>query len=124
MAMSVAPVIGRASIDLRVSPGLQSRLSALAAGRPLVIDYFTSCLRGVVVGDLIVRLGEPRSEPCYIELEPIGEVSILAQRHLVDLLDGATLREAGPPWASPPGDLASRPEAWIDFLDRHPSRRR
>ena len=75
MAMSVAPVIGRASVELRLSTELQGRLNALAAGRPLIIDYYASCLRGVVVGD-IVWFGEPPSEPCYVELEPIGKVPI------------------------------------------------
>ena len=46
----------------------------------------------MAIGDLIVRFGEPASEPCYIELEPIDEVVVLAERHLVELLGGATLR--------------------------------
>ena len=57
------------------------------------------------------------------ELEPIDDVAVLAERHLVDLLEGATLREAGPPWHRHPAISPARPEDWIDFLCRHPARR-
>ena len=122
--MIVEPVIGRAPVRLALAPTMRGRLASLSAGRPLVIDYYASRLRGVATGDLIVRFGEPASEPCYIELEPIDEVAILAERHLVKLLEGATLREAGLPWHRHPAISLARPEAWIDFLDRHPSRKR
>jgi hypothetical protein len=59
-----------------------------------------------------------------VELEPIDDVAVLAERHLVDLLAGATVREAGPSWHRHLAISLTRPEVWIDFLDRHPSRRR
>jgi hypothetical protein len=77
-----------------------------------------------VAGDLIVWFGNPAPEPCYVELEPIDDVAVLAERHLVHLLEGATLQEAGPPWQRHPAISLARPEDSIDFLDRHPSRRR
>ena len=119
----VEPVIGRAAVRLIVLPALRERLALLAAGRPLVVDYYASRLRGVATGDLVVWFGEPAAEPCYIELEPIDDVAVLAERHLVALLDGATLREGGLPWHRHPAISLARPEDWIDFLDRHPLRR-
>lgn len=121
--MAVDPVIGRADLELQLAPGLRGRLRALAAGRPMVIDYYAGRLRGVAVGDLIVWFGEPAPEPCNVELEPIDDVAVLAERHLVRLLDGATLREAGPPWHRHLALSLARPEDWMDFLDRHTSRR-
>jgi hypothetical protein len=120
----IEPVIGRAAIQLILAPGLQGNLAQLAAGRPLVIDYYASRLRGVAFGDLILWFGEPAREPCYVELAPIEGVAVLSERHLVGLLGGAILREAGPPWHRHPAVSLARPEDWIDFLDRHPSRRR
>jgi hypothetical protein len=122
--MIVDPIIGRARVRLAVAPTTRARLTFLSSGRPLIIDYYASRLRGVAIGDLIVRFGEPASEPCYIELEPIDEVVVLAERHLVELLGGATLREAGPPWDRYLAIALARPEDWIDFLDRHRPRRR
>jgi hypothetical protein len=66
----------------------------------------------------------PAPEPSYVELESIDGVVVLAQRHLVDILEGATLREAGPPWNRHPAISLARLEEWIDFLDLHPIRRR
>jgi hypothetical protein len=120
----VERVIGRAAVRLYVASALRERLTALAAGRPMVIDYYASRFRGVATGDLSVWFGEPAAEPCYVELEPIDDVIVLAERHLVDLLEGATLREAGPPWHRHPAISLARPEDWIDFLDRNPIRRR
>ena len=43
-------------IRLRVEPSLAPRLSRLAHGRSIVVDYFASrTRRGVTVGDLRVR---------------------------------------------------------------------
>lgn len=103
---------------------MRGRLPSLSAGRPLVIDYYASRLRGMPTGDVTVRFGEPAHEPCYIELEPIDGVTVLAERHLVGLLEGATLRQAGPPWHRHAAISLAQPEDWIDFLDRHPARRR
>jgi hypothetical protein len=120
----VEPVIGRAAVRLALRPALRDSLASLAAGRLLVIDYYASRLRGVATGDLIVWFGEPAPEPCYVELEPIDDVVVLAERHLVDLLEGATLHEAGPPWHRHLAISLARPEDWLDFLDRLPARER
>jgi hypothetical protein len=122
--VNIEPIIGRAAVRLTLSPALRERLPSLAAGRPLVIDYYASRVRGVAIGDVIVWFGEPAPEPSYIELEPIDGVVVLAERHLLDILEGAALREAGPPWHRHPAILLARPEDWIAFLERHPSRRR
>jgi hypothetical protein len=120
--VNVEPVVGRAALRLMVAPSLRRRLASVAAGRPLVVDYFATRLRGVAAGDLVVWFGDPHPEPCYLELEPIDEVVVLAERHLVGVLDGATLREGGPPWQRHLVISLARPDDWIDFLDRHPSR--
>ena len=120
--MSFGPVIGRLSIQLELAPPLAGRLPELAAGRPLVIDYHASLLRGIRVGDINVMVGEPDVEPCFIELNPIEGVVVLAHRRLIDLLNGATLREAGPPWNRHLALTLATPEAWIDFLETHPCR--
>lgn len=119
----VEPVIGRASVALNVARSLHGRLASLAAGRPLVIDYYSSLLRGVATGDLVVDFGRLMSEPCYVELDPVENVAVLAERHLVDLLVDATLQEAGPPWHRHLAISLAQPADWIDFLERHPSRR-
>jgi hypothetical protein len=46
------PVIGRAAVEVNLAPALRGRPARLAAGRPVVIDYYASRLRGVVVGEL------------------------------------------------------------------------
>jgi hypothetical protein len=119
----VDPIVGRSPLRLRVDPALQGRLLALAAGRPLVIDYYASVYRGVTVGDLIVRFGDPRPEPRYQELEPVEGITVLAERSLVDLLSGATLREAGLPKLRHMAISLETPERWIDFLQHHPAPR-
>jgi hypothetical protein len=57
------PVIARAAIRLAVAPELRGRLSLLAMGRALVIEYYAARLRGFAVGDLVVLFGEPRPPP-------------------------------------------------------------
>ena len=116
------PVIGRAPIKVGVAPALGGRLRSMAAGRPLVIDYYASRLRGVAVGDLTVSFGEPDAEPCFFELERIDGVLVLAHRNLLGVLHGATPREAGPPWNRHLGIALAGPESWIDFLDRYGGR--
>ena len=54
--MIVEPVIGGAPVRLALAPTMRGRLALLAAGRPLVIDYYASRLRGVATGDLIASV--------------------------------------------------------------------
>lgn len=122
--MIAEPVIGRAHVRLALASTMRGKLASLSAGRPVVIDYYASQVRGVTMGDLVVWFGDPPPEPCYVELEPIDGVAVLAERHLVGLLEDATLREAGPPWHRHLAISLAQPEAWIDFLNRHHSRRR
>ncbi len=42
----------------------------------MVIDYYASVLRGLTVGDLTVRLGDPDPEPRYMELVPLEGVTV------------------------------------------------
>jgi hypothetical protein len=121
--VAVDPVVGKSPIELAVAPGLRGRLAGLAQWRPLVIDYYTSWHRGFAVGDLTVRFGEPDPEPRYMALEPLEGVTVLAERSLLDLLDGATIREAGLPFSRHLAISLKRPEMWIEFLERNPARR-
>ena len=121
MTIAVEPVIGRSPLRIGLALQLRGRLQALAAGRPLVIDYYATRLHGVAVGDLTVTIDEPAPEPCFIELEPVEGVVVLAHRRLLQVLEGATLREAGPPWNRHLVIGLSKPEDWMDFLDRHGS---
>jgi hypothetical protein len=122
--VAVDPVVGKSPIRLDVDPALQGRLPTLAAGRPLVIDYYASVFRGMAVGDLVVRFGDPRPEPRYLQLEPIEGITVLAERGLLGLLEGATLREVGLPNARHLSISLATPERWIDFLEHHPAPRR
>ena len=88
-----------------------------------MIDYFASVRRGVTVGDLIVRFGDPRMEPRYLELEPLEGVTVLAERSLADVLGDATLRESGLPRLRHLKVSLASPERWIDFLQHHPAPR-
>lgn len=121
--MAVDPIIGRSPIELVLEPRLRGRLSERAGGRPLVIDYYASWHRGFAVGDLTVRFGEPEAEPRYVELEPLEGVTVIAERTLLDLLDGAMIREAGLPAVRHLAISVTRPERWIAFLEHHPARR-
>lgn len=123
MIVAVDPVVGRSPIELGVEPGLRGRLAGLAGGRSLVIDYYASVLRGLTVGDLTVRLGDPGPEPRFMELEPLEGVTVLAERSLLDLLPGATVHETGLPVARHLAISLDRPERWIAFLEHHPARR-
>jgi len=89
-----------------------------------VIDYYASVHRGLTVGDLTVRFGDPAAEPRYVQLEPLEGVTVLAERSLLHLLLGALLHEAGLHFARHLAISLARPEMWIEFLDQHPSPRR
>jgi hypothetical protein len=121
--VAVDPVVGRSPIALTVERGLRGRLVELGQGQALVIDYYSSWHRGFAVGDLTVRFGEPKAEPRYVALEPLEGVNVLAERSLLGLLDGATIREAGLPFARHLAISLERPEMWIEFLQQHPARR-
>lgn len=121
--MAVDPVVGTSAIFLNVEPSLRVRLAQLARGRPLVIDYYASVHRGLTVGDLTVRFGDPAAEPRFVELRPIDDVIVLAERSLLDVIDGATLHEGGLPFARHLAITLERPERWIEFLEHHPARR-
>jgi hypothetical protein len=58
-----------------------------------------------------------------MELQPLEGVTVLAERSLLELLDGATLHEARLPVARHLTISLDRPERWIEFLEHHPARR-
>lgn len=121
--MAVDPVVGKSPVELDVEPALRGHLAERAVGRPLVIDYYASVHRGLTVGDLTVRFGDPKPEPRYVELESLEGITVLAERSLLSLLNGATLHDAGLPFARHLGIALARPEQWIEFLEQHPAPR-
>ncbi len=118
-------VAGYSPIRLRVEPSLAPRLPELSQGRALVIDYFASRRCGVTIGDLNVTFGSMRSGSDYWELDPIGDVRILAEEHLLEPLGaGGELRFGGPAFAQHLTLSIDEPERWLEFLERHPGTRR
>ena len=122
--MQVDPVIARSPISVGADGQALAVLPRLAAGRPLVIDYYASHHRGVTVGDVTVAFRTELSEPRYVDIEPIAGVRVLVERHLIPLLaEGATLRWHRRLLRGSLGVSLRRPESWIDFLDSHPAHR-
>ena len=111
-------------IRFRVEPSLAPRLPELSQGRALVIDYFASRRCGVTIGDLNVTFGSMHPGSDYAELDPIGDVRVLAERHLLEpLRAGGELRFRGPAFAHRLALSIDRPERWLKFLERHPGDR-
>ncbi|MBA3688159.1 MAG: hypothetical protein H0W81_04960 [Chloroflexi bacterium] len=119
-------VVTYSPIRLGVEPSLAPRLSELAHGRSIVVDYFASrTRRGVTVGDLRARFSSAPPGSDYAELEPLGDVRVLAERHLLQLLAARTeLRLGGPAFARHLMVVIERPERWLEFLEAHPGNRR
>jgi len=113
-------------VRLDVEPNLQQELPHLARGRPLIVDYYAVPLRGIRVGDITAGFRSRLLEPCYVELEPINGVRVLAHRRLMELLTdgGATLRLAGVLSFRHVAVSLPHPERWIDFLEQCPARAR
>jgi hypothetical protein len=125
MTIQVDPVVAMSPIGIPVDPELRGCVERLAGERPLVIDYYASRSRAFTVGDLTVEFASGPLEPCYVELEPIVGVRVLAHRRLVHLLsDGAELHLAGLPFAPRVTVWLVRPERWLDYLELHPAPRR
>ena len=120
-------MVPRSTLAIGLDPKLQGRLSRLAAGRSLVIDFFaTRCCSSVLVGDLTVRWTDEPPQAQLVELAPIEGVSIAAEPSIVELLEtaGPTLRLAGLPFARHLALELDDPAAWIDFLATPPAFRR
>lgn len=119
-------------IQLRVDPALAPRLAELAHGRPLLIDHFASRRCAVTIGDLRARFGdEPAGTGAtarstdFAEIEPLGEIPVLIERSLLEVMSsGAELRLGGPFFAAHLAVELDRPEAWLAFLESHPANRR
>ncbi len=122
--MLVDPVVGLSPLLLHAEPSVRAYLRATANGRPLVIDYYASRRGALTVGDLTVGFPRRNLEPRYIEIQAIEDVPVLVERSLLSLLVGATLRLGGLPFARHLFLALSRPEQWIEFVERHPTRRR
>lgn len=116
-ASTLAPPV-RPTIAL--DPGLRIRLTDLAAGRSLVVDYFASARCGPMVGDLTADLVPGDPGPEYMPLRRLAGVPCYVAGGLVPLLESAdvTIRFGGLPFARHLAVTVEPPEAWIDFLER------
>jgi len=101
----------------------------------LVIDHYASRRCAVTVGDLRVRVAgkaaavqsqsDSDGASDLAEIDPIGDVRVLIERSLLEVLaGGAELRLAGPFFAPHLAVELDRPEDWLAFLERHPANRR
>lgn len=121
--MHVDPVVARSPVALDLEAQLKSCLPVLAAGRPVVIDFYTSRHGGFVAGGLTAGFAKGDLAPRYVEVEPLEGVPVWVDKRLVSLIaGGATLRLAGWPFARHLDIRLAHPEAWIEFLERHPGR--
>jgi hypothetical protein len=122
-------------ITLRVGPSLAKRITDSAGAKPLVIDHYASRRCAVTVGDLRVRVAgkaaaaQSRADSVgasdYAEIDPIGDVPVLIERSLLEVVaGGAELKLAGPFFAPHLVVELDRPEDWLAFLETHPANRR
>jgi hypothetical protein len=122
--------IPRSRIAIGLDPALRGRLTALAAGRAIAIDWFASrsSCTSVWFGDLTVRWIEPGTpvRDGYVALAPIDGVPVHAAAGLLDLLatTGPSLRLSGPGFARHLSVDLLDPGAWIDFLETPVAHRR
>jgi len=115
----VTDVVGRSQPTLAVDPRLQGNLAALSAGRVLVIGYFASRRCGVVVGDFSISWRKAAPGPGYVELTPIEDVPVYANRGLLEVLrrSNPELWPGGLLSGGTPSIRLAHPEQWIAFLD-------
>jgi hypothetical protein len=91
--MYADPVIARKPLKLEADPDVVAEIGGVSAGRPLVIGYRVTRMRGVAFGDLVVRFAEGTLQPRFVEITPIGGVRVLVDRDLVAFLaEGARVR--------------------------------
>ncbi|MFL5778312.1 MAG: hypothetical protein ACJ761_05165 [Chloroflexota bacterium] len=112
--------IPRSRIAIGLHPHLQGgRLAALASGRAVVIDFFSSRRCGTTIGDVTVRFGEPPADGQFAWLSPIQRVPVAANRRLLGLLAaaGPELRWARFSLTRHVSLWLRDPAAWLDFLD-------
>ncbi len=107
-------------ITLTAAPRLRGKLSRLAQGRSLVIDYFASALCGVVVGDITADFRPQPPSDTHVRLVELEGVPVFAERRLVPLLEqtALSLDLRRLPIGRRLLVKLDRPEQWLDFLDR------
>ena len=113
-------VIPRSRIRVGIEPALRTRLTQLAAGRPLVLDYFASRRCSVVIGDLTADFRREAPGPAYVELASIEGVPVFAEARLLPVLNDAalTLRLGGPIFARHLAISLDPGSRWIEFLEQ------
>jgi hypothetical protein len=116
-------VLRRENLPVRAASTVEAALRAAAAGRPLIIDFFTVRTRGRSIGDLIVGFDTARLGPAFVEVDPIADVPVVVEGRLLDVLRrGAAIVHR--PWWWPFGARfwvrMDHPEDWIGFLDGRP----
>ena len=113
-------VIPRSRIRVGIEPALRTRLPQLAAGRPLVLDYFASRRCSIVTGDLTADFRREAPGSAYVALESIEGVPVFAEERLLPVLEDAelTLRLGGPIFARHLAVSLDPGSSWIEFLEQ------
>jgi hypothetical protein len=113
-------VMPRSQISVGVEPALRIRLTELAAGRPLVLDWFGSRRCGIVIGDLTAKFRHQPPGQGYVELASIERVRVFAEESLLPVLRDAelTLRLGGPSFARHLAISLDPGSRWIEFLEQ------
>jgi hypothetical protein len=105
-------------LRLSATPRLREVMSAVARGRPIVIDYYASARCGVVVGDITAGFAPDQPTQDHVRLADLEGVPVFAERRFVPLLE-----QARPVLDRrlPVGDWLTmsldEPERWLDFLE-------
>lgn len=112
-------VIPRSQISVGIELALRTRLPDLAAGRPLVLDYFASRTCSQVIGDLTAAFRRQPPGAAYVELASIEGVHVFAEQRLLPVLKDAalTLRFGGPTFARHLAVSLDPGSRWIEFLE-------
>lgn len=123
MDMPLAGMVSRSAVQVGIEPALRRRLAALAGGRLVVLDYFTSRRCGVTIGDMTAGFRRDLPGPGFVELTPFEGVRVFARARLLPVLTDAavTLRLGGLGVLTRLGLDVEPPSRWIEFLEEPPS---
>lgn len=109
-----------ARIPLRLSldSATRAHIREQANGRPLVIDWVSSRMRGWTVGELTVDFQVDREAMAYVQIDSIDEVPVVIERRLLPLVrHGARLKRTRTLAGRGLGLMLDHAEEWLDFLD-------
>ena len=106
-------------VGIGVTPALRPRLEELAAGRVLVIDYFTTRRCSVTLGDLTARFRTGSPGPGFSEIIGPAGTRTFARDRLLPVLAASSVTLCSR-LAGRLGLEMEPASAWIDFLEDRP----